>query len=329
MNSGLTVIVVTLNRPECVRRCLACLREQEVTPRQIIVVDASSNDLTGRVVEAYSEVLYLRNERGCGHMTHGRNLGLLHAIGTVIAYIDDDAYVHPGWSEAVLAPYADPSVGGVGGRALRGQADEAQEGIESIGKLTGWGQILGNFAAEPDSIIDVDHLIGCNMSWRAEVLARLGGLRDDYPGTEIREETDLAIRVKSLGYRIVFQPRAVVTHVGAPQAKGKRFDIRYTYFASRNHAELLVRNFGLSSSTSWRGVIYEFTDSLRDTSRRILGAVFRFIARLAGLIVGMGVGVYLVLRDGCDPARKDADGAQISRALQRAQSREQVVAEAF
>ncbi|MEJ5299256.1 MAG: glycosyltransferase, partial [Armatimonadota bacterium] len=36
-----TVIIPTYNRPDCVRRCLACLMAQEPRPDQIIVVDAS------------------------------------------------------------------------------------------------------------------------------------------------------------------------------------------------------------------------------------------------------------------------------------------------
>ena len=37
-----TVIVITLNRPECVQLCLECLAAQARPPEQVIVVDASA-----------------------------------------------------------------------------------------------------------------------------------------------------------------------------------------------------------------------------------------------------------------------------------------------
>ena len=85
------------------------------------------------------------------------------------------------------------------------------------------------------------------MAFRRSVLAELGGLRDDFTGVAVREDTDLFLRVRALGYRAVFTPHAVVDHVGAPHVRGRRFDYRYIYSARRNHVLLLARNFGLCS----------------------------------------------------------------------------------
>ena len=49
------------------------------------------------------------------------------------------------------------------------------------------------------------------------------------------------------GYRLVYTPDAVVEHVAAPYAKGRRFDLRYAYWAQKNHLILLIRNFGLGA----------------------------------------------------------------------------------
>src|SRR5437016_5263337 len=114
----ISVIIVTLNRPECVKRCLDCLDAQAQRPDQVIVVDASPDDQTRLVASGHPEVIYLRNVLGYGHMSHGRNVGLKSSIGEIVAFIDDDAYVHPAWTQSILAPYCDPEVGAVGGRAL-------------------------------------------------------------------------------------------------------------------------------------------------------------------------------------------------------------------
>src|ERR1700722_19938406 len=97
-----SVIVVTLNRPDYMRRCLDCLVSQEPPPDQIIVVDASKDDLTEKVVETYPGVLYLRNTNGFGRMTASRNIGVKQAIGEIIAFVDDDAFAHPAWLLTLL-----------------------------------------------------------------------------------------------------------------------------------------------------------------------------------------------------------------------------------
>ena len=311
----LSVIIVTLNRPDCVRRCLECLKAQTRPPEQVIVVDASKDDLTRQAAGSFDGVVYRRNESGYGHMTQSRNIGLREATGDIVAFLDDDAFAHPGWAVSLLATYADETVGGVGGRALNNQLGEATLGVDEIGRLKPTGEITGFFAADPGGIIDVDHLVGCNMSFRRSVLAALGGLRDDYPGTEVREETDLCLRVRALGLRLVFNPAAVVDHIGAPQVRGQRFDLRYAYYAERNQWVLLIRNFGLFSAVSMRYALNSGWCTLRAFLRRLGGAFLRLGAAVAGSAAGIAAGLVLRLRQGSDPVRRDAVGREISRVL--------------
>lgn len=92
-----SVIVVTLNRPDCVQRCLECLAAQILLPDQVIVVDASPDARTRLVVDKFDDVLYVRNDNGAGNISLARNMGLLRATGDIIVFLDDDAYAHPEW----------------------------------------------------------------------------------------------------------------------------------------------------------------------------------------------------------------------------------------
>lgn len=268
-----TVIIVTYTRPDCVKTCLERLRLQTRLPEQIIVVDGSPDDRTRTLCDQFPEALYLRNEAGLGHMTRSRNIGLQQAIGEIIAFLDDDSFAHGTWLEELLKPYSDPTVGAVGGRALRNQPDEDKQGVDQIGKLLPNGEITGNFAADPGKDLQVDHIIGCNMSWRKMVLDEIGGLREIYPGTEVCEETDIALRIRAAGHKIIFAHKAVVDHLGAPQAKGRRFDTRYTYYHFRNRVVLLVASFGFGSPLLRR---YLFT-----ASAQLLFAAARSAAKAA------------------------------------------------
>src|SRR5262245_41637790 len=113
-----TVVVVTLDRPKYLRKCLELLHAQTHRPDQIIVVDASKNDLTRKAVEGFPGVLYLRNESGAGRMTQSRNIGILKATGDIIAFIDDDSNAEPNWMENLLKGYNSAEVGAVGGRVM-------------------------------------------------------------------------------------------------------------------------------------------------------------------------------------------------------------------
>lgn len=311
-----TVIVVTLNRPNCLRRCLECLRNQQTPPAQVIVVDASMDDKSRHVAESFQEVLYIKAPQFFGDMTASRNRGLLEARGEIIAFLDDDAYAHPGWLKALLAAYDDPQIGGVGGRALNGQPGEETYHANQIGRLLPNGFLTGNFAADSGKIIEVDHLIGCNMSFRREVLACTGGFREDFRGISgICEDTDLCLRIKALGYSLRFQPEACVDHEGAPQSIGQRFNARYQFYHRRNSCVMLIRYFGISP-VLWRFPLSIAWQSGRELARGIASAAGRFAASAAGMVAGMARGAMFYLRDGTDPVRRNEAGEAVRKALQ-------------
>lgn len=315
---SVTVIVVTFERPDCVERCLKCLHEQSRSAEQIIVVDASHTDTTREIVSRYPGVLYLRNENGRGRMTQSRNIGLRSATGSVIAFIDDDAFAHHDWLANLIPPYRDPAVGAVGGRALNQQPGEESVGVDRIGQITSDGEIAGNFAADPGKILLVDHIIGCNMSFRRHVLAELGGFREDYPGISgLCEDTDVSLRVRKIGYKILFIPTAKCDHIGAPQPVGRRFDVRWEYYNKRNTACMLVRNYGLLSSKTVRFYIKNVVTAPVICAKRVAGAIVRMAAIQTGLVTGVAAGIYLTVKTGSSHQRSDEGGLSVTQALSK------------
>jgi GT2 family glycosyltransferase len=313
----LTVIIVTWRRPHYVQEGLAALQRMEGLDPEVIVVDASDDEETEQVVARFSLVKYLSFPRGAGHMTKARNAGLLYAGGDIVAFLDDDAWVRPGWADAVRAVYRDPVVSAAVGRTCNGESGEERAGVDRIGQFRSDGQLTGNFAADPGEIVPVQHGIGANMSFRREVLAELGGFRDDFRGVGgVREDTDVFLRVRALGRTAVFVPDAVVDHVGAPHASGKRFDWRYAFWARYNHVLLLTRNCGLASGVTWRWLRHEIF-SQRDTDAG--GHPAKIAARRMLCVSAVGVGVIVSLAKASpgpqDPRRQSRAGQMITAAL--------------
>lgn len=289
--STATVVIATYNRPDYVRVCLEHLFRQTVAPERLVVVDASPDRRTREVVAEFPGVIYLRNERGAGSTATSRAIGVRDATSEVIGFVDDDAYAEPDWLEHLLLRYADPSVAAVGGRALNGQPGEEREGLDRIGHFLPNGRLTGNFAADPGRDIDVDHLLGANMSVRRSAMEAVGGIHDHYPGTCLREETDIALRLRASGYRIVYTPSAVVRHVAGPYAKGRRFDLRYSYYGQRNHLVLLARTVGTSSAEFHRylGVACRDVGGELVYAARALGRMLP--GRSGSVVRGVGNGV--------------------------------------
>jgi GT2 family glycosyltransferase len=308
----LSVVVVTWRRPEYVRACLDHLQRQEPQADEVVVVDASTDELTATVAAEFARAVYVRFPGGAGRMTASRNEALLRVTGDVVAFLDDDADVRGGWSAGLRHAFADPAVGAVAGRTCNGIPGEESEGVTEIGRLQRDGRLTGNFAADPGRLVDVDHGIGANMAFRREVLAALGGFRDDFGGIGgVREDTDVFLRVRALGYRAVFAPAAAVDHLGAPHVKGRRFDYRYVFWARRNHALLLARNFGLGSRElrAWlaREVRTAFSASEARLPRRVARLGLGLAAIAAGLAAGLAKGGWRP----SDPVRRDRTGAAI------------------
>ena len=308
---SVSVVIITYARPQFLTTCLEHLGALQTPPHEILVVDASPDDRSRTLVaEKFPDVVYLRNDLGPGTMPESRQVGLAHASGDVVSFIDDDAYVDTLWLDALTAPYADPAVSAVGGRAINGIPGEDTDGLGRIGRLLPNGDLTGFFGADPGRVVEVNHLLGANMSYRRSALESIGGIRGNYPGTCLCEESDISLRLGAAGHTLVFAPEAIVRHVAAPyQTGGQRFDRRYLYYSRRNHLMLLARVFGWSDPLVRRYAVTAVRDQkdyLRAAYRLLKGrpdadgtrptmprrlaspvVLTRSLAELAGLVAGV------------------------------------------
>lgn len=314
---SVSVVIATYNRASHLAICLDHLEKQTHVPDDIAVVDASPGPETRELIDRqFPNVRYLRNPNGAGSTATSRAIGIAATIGEIVAFLDDDAYAEPAWLENLLIRYADPDVGAVGGRAVNGQPGEESEGLGQIGRFLPNGSLTGFFAADPGRDVVVDHLLGANMSVRRSAVEDVGGIHDHYPGTCLREETDIALRLGLAGYRIVFTPAAVVRHVAGPYAKGRRFDLRYTYYAHRNHLVLLARTVGVRDPRFRRGIGVSLREALGQVTyaakalrrfrspeegsvvRGVGNGLARAVVTLGGVFGGLGAAARLQVTEG-------------------------------
>jgi GT2 family glycosyltransferase len=303
------VVVATYCRPIDVERCLEAIAKLTTRPDELVVVDASPDSRTRELVSRRPGVTYLRNEAGMGTLPTSRAIGLAATTSDVLAFVDDDSIVRPAWLSQLLAPYEDPRIGAVGGRVINSSEEVDAADPTRIGRLLPDGRLTGNFAADPGRVLDVDHLLGANMSYRRVAIEQVGGINEIYPGTSAREDSDLGLRMKCAGWRVVFAPEAVVDHHAGQYAKGQRFDRRYHYYTQRNHVVLLSTVYGLRSPyirRYFRAMAAEMSRMVRASvdgsrlvgrrtpysrARSLVGGLTRVGADTAGLFAGIAQAV--------------------------------------
>jgi cellulose synthase/poly-beta-1,6-N-acetylglucosamine synthase-like glycosyltransferase len=148
--------------------------------------------------------------------------GLLAAAGDVIATTDDDAVPRRDWLARIDAWFAEPAVGGVGGRDVVHRAGRpVEEPREStVGRVQWWGRVRGNHHLGSGPPRDVDVLKGVNMAVRAEALRVVGfDQRLRGGGAQVHYELALGLALRRRGWRLVYDPEVLVDHHPA-----ERFD---------------------------------------------------------------------------------------------------------
>ena len=238
MNPRVSLVIPTYKRQADLRECLRSVFDLESLPYEVIVVDSNSRDGTEELKNSFP-IKFISTEEKRGHPS-AMNLGISLANGDIVAFLDDDVVVCKEWLDEIVEPYADGNVGGVGGRVIpygRSKNFHVPIGRSDVGKVFPTGLVIGNFDIPLHRQIKVDSFIGCNMSFRRELLSKIGGFDENYAGYCYRDETDLCIRIRRLGHMLIYNPKAIVWH----KYKGKHSS-QWSYWYVRNHVYFYFKN---------------------------------------------------------------------------------------
>lgn len=112
-----SVVMATRNRAGILPGALESVRAQTYPEWEVVLVDDGSDDDTAAVVDALGDERIRLLEREHGGAAAARNAGLDAARGRLIAYLDDDNRMEPGWLRTVVwaferRPDADVVYGG-------------------------------------------------------------------------------------------------------------------------------------------------------------------------------------------------------------------------
>ena len=105
METTISIIVPVYNTALYLQKCIQSIINQPFCDFELLLIDDGSEDSSGSICEYYSDiddrikVLHLVNKG----VSHARNVGLDHATGKYITFIDSDDYVNQNWLEVLFA----------------------------------------------------------------------------------------------------------------------------------------------------------------------------------------------------------------------------------
>jgi len=263
-----SVVIPSYRRPEHLLECLAGLQEGVRLPDQVVVVLRDVDETSQQQVAQWcaanglGQCVKVVLATKCGQI-EAMNRGLDAASGDIVCFTDDDCVPRPEWLQQLANHYANPVVGGVGGRDVVHHGDQQVPTRHcSVGKITWTGKIIGNHhCAAVDGSIEVDHLKGANMSFRRTLLR---GFDENLAVSPHFNDTEASLSVGEQGFRLIYDPEAMVDHYPAP-----RFDA----YGRRLHSPALVA----SDSHNWMYCMLKHLTGLRKIA---------FVA--SAFLVGMG-----------------------------------------
>lgn len=237
-----SIVVATRDRPESLATCLHSLLALDYPNYEIIVVDnAPSTQATADLIERMSRtsprLRYVREDQpGC---SYARTRGLLEARAEIVVFTDDDVVVDRQWlANLVQAFEVADNVGCVTGMILPMELETpAQKWIEQYGGFSkGFRRRLYDLGENrPDNPLYPYTAgmfgSGANMAFKASVLRAIGGFDPALgSGSPALGGEDLAayFQVLMAGYRLVYEPSAILRHSHRRDEDGLRSQI-YSY----------------------------------------------------------------------------------------------------
>lgn len=194
-----TAAIPCYNGARWIHATVRSLWDQTSPPDEVLAIDDGSTDASADLAAAAgARVVRHAANRG---LAVGRNTALAAAVGDIVVFIDVDATAHPRLVETLLAGFTAPDIAGVGG----GGVEAHRETLADEWRARHARQWFG-----PRPLDHAPFLFGLCAAYRRAALLRVGGFN-----TALRtnaEDVEMGLRLRAAGYRLVYDPAAVVYH---------------------------------------------------------------------------------------------------------------------
>jgi glycosyltransferase involved in cell wall biosynthesis len=239
-----SVVVCSYNSQRTMAACLASLEGLNYPDYEVIVVNDGSTDRTLEIAERfpYCRIISQPNKG----LSAARNVGAEAATGDIVAYTDSDCVADPDWLTYLVGNMEEKNLAACGGPNFPPPEDNLVPAAVAVSPGGPTHVLISDEVAE--------HIAGCNMAFRREVLLELGGFDPVYRAAG--DDVDICWRFQDAGHAIGFSAAAIVWHY-------RRNTVKAYLNQQRGYgkAEALVYakhpfRFNLFGQAKWLGRIY-------------------------------------------------------------------------
>lgn len=241
----ISVIISTFKRPSALEKAVSSLAQQTRLPDQLVLVTKVCDPETENLVRVWcSQVTWPFDVSWVSvsetSIAAAETAGIRKAHGDIVCFIDDDAVARPDWLGRIVVWFNDPSIGAVGGRDVVHAGDHIDAApVTVVGRLSWFGQLVGNHHGIAKNARDVDYLKGVNMSYRRGALVEpdprlVGDFTFGY-------EVDMGLSAKHKGFRVIYDPTILVDHFPRPK-EGLSIDSNLAFIINHNQTYLLLKH---------------------------------------------------------------------------------------
>lgn len=232
------IIIPVRGEAENLTECLNSILDLDFESYEIIMVDDGLNSEALKILENFKDKVKILKSNFSGP-SYARNLGVRHTEAEYVAFTDSDCIMDKYWLKELLRGLEKyPEAVACGGRQeLPASATDFEKRVflfmKRVGFITDYIRRTKEFR-----ILEVDHNASCNVIYKREVFLKEGGFLEGlWPG----EDVEFDYRLKKKGYRLVFNPQAVVYH-HRPESLGSFLKMMYRYGKAQG---FLVRRYGV------------------------------------------------------------------------------------
>lgn len=201
-----TCVVPVRDDPEGLAALLASLESSSPRPGRLVVAEDGSRRPDAVVELARHADGHLISHPEARGPAAARNEGRRAAGTPVVAFLDADVEVGPGWLPPLLAHFADPTVAAVAPR-VRAPAGEGRtlDRFERHCSPLDMGPLPSSVGPRRR----VRYVPSAALLFRRDVLEALGGFDEDL---RVGEDVDLVWRAAAAGWTVRYEPSVVVHH---------------------------------------------------------------------------------------------------------------------
>jgi GT2 family glycosyltransferase len=263
----ISIIIPTYRRNEMLCKTLSNIISFEHQYHELIVVDQTKEHESetriylDNLIEN-KKIKYMHID--LPNLPNARNVGIKEASGDVMLFFDDDVTINENTIPSHIGGFSREDIGCVTGKVLiQNTTQTGNMVLENRGTFksrlkkvfffflrkrasyVGRLGVLSDFSR--DTTLPADTCIGCNMSFRKEVFTQCGPFDINFSGNAVREDTDMSVRLRRSGYKIVYVPEASVIHY-MDNTGGTRTAATEAYWRNifKNQCYFYLKNFQYS-----------------------------------------------------------------------------------